>query len=194
MKLVLATGNKGKLKEMRHLLDQSGFEVLGLEDFEGLPEVVEDGDTFDANARKKAQTIADLTGYLTLADDSGLVVEALDGQPGVHSARYAGEPSDDGANNRKLLGALEGVPQEKRKAAFHCSMALCIPSGDCSFFSGRVEGVILEEARGEGGFGYDPLFLVREYGKTMAELPIEVKNRISHRGQALKKVVAHLLA
>jgi len=157
-----------------------------------LPEVEEDGETFAANARKKAQTVARLTGRLTLADDSGLEVAALDGAPGVRSARYAGEAADDAANNRKLLAALAGVPRSGRRGAFVCAMALCAPDGDCRFFSGRLEGLIVEEPRGDGGFGYDPLFLVPEYGKTLAELPLEIKNRISHRGQALRQALEAL--
>lgn len=189
MELVVATGNAGKLREIRRLLADTGIEVKGLDAFEGLPEVEEDGETFEANARKKAETIAGLTGCLTLADDSGLAVEALGGQPGVRSARYAGEGATDADNNRKLLGVLQGIPAEKRRAAFCCAMALAAPGQETRFFFGRVEGVILDQQRGEGGFGYDPLFLVPEYGKTMAELPLETKNRISHRGQALRQAI-----
>lgn len=192
MDLVIATRNQGKLKEIRRLLAEVQVEVVGLDAFADLPEVLEDGDTFEANARKKAQTVARLTGRTTLADDSGLVVAALKGEPGVHSARYAGEQAGDSDNNEKLLSALHGVPLSERQAAFHCVMALCWPDGTCSTFNGEVSGLILESPRGAGGFGYDPLFLVREYGKTMAELPLEVKNRISHRGQALRKVLDFL--
>lgn len=192
MELVVATGNAGKLREIRRLLAESGIEVLGLDAFPDLPAVEEDGETFAENAVKKAATVARLTGRLTLGDDSGLAVAALGGQPGVRSARYAGEGASDADNNRKLLEALDGVPAGERQAAFHCAMALCRPDGECRTFHGEVAGVILDGPRGEGGFGYDPLFLVREYGKTMAELPLEVKNRISHRGQALRLAVAHL--
>lgn len=189
MELVVATRNQGKLKEIRRLLAESPVEVIGLDAFADLPEVVEDGDSFEANARKKAETVARLTGRTTLADDSGLVVAVLAGEPGVHSARYAGEQASDADNNAKLLRALEGMPRNERQAAFHCAMALCDPDGSCRVFHGQVSGLILDAARGGGGFGYDPLFLVREYGKTMAELPLEVKNRISHRGQALRQVL-----
>jgi XTP/dITP diphosphohydrolase len=192
MDLVVATRNAGKLREIRRLLDDAGVKVLGLIDLPGLPEVEEDGDSFAANARKKAETIARLSGRLTLADDSGLVVEALGGEPGIHSARYAGIDADDAANNRKLLAALSRVPGERRQAAFVCVMALCHPHGDCRLFEGRLEGIVLEEPRGEEGFGYDPLFLVPEFGRTLAELSIEAKNRTSHRGQALRQVVDHL--
>jgi len=192
MELVVATRNQGKLREIRRLLEESEVRVLGLDAFADLPEVEEDGETFADNARKKAQTVARLTGRLTLADDSGLEVAALDGAPGVRSARYAGEAADDAANNRKLVAALDGVPRAGRRGAFVCAMALCTPDGDCRFFSGRLEGLIGEEPRGDGGFGYDPLFLVAEYGKTLAELPLEIKNRISHRGQALRQALAAL--
>lgn len=192
MQLVLATRNQGKLREIRELVRDTGIEVLSLEDFGDLPPVVEDGDTFEANAQKKARSIAELTGCLTLADDSGLVVEALNGQPGVLSARYAGEDATDADNNAKLIDALSEVPAGNRKGAFCCVMALCRAGGDCHLFSGRLEGEIARAPRGSGGFGYDPLFIVREYGKTLAELPLETKNRISHRGRALKEVVAFL--
>lgn len=193
MELVVATRNAGKLREISRLLAETEIQVLGMDAFADLPEVEEDGDTFEANARKKAETIARLTGRLTLADDSGLVVEALHGQPGVRSARFAGPDATDEDNNLKLLAELDGIPRERRGAAFHCAMALCRSGADCLFFFGRVPGIILDTPRGEGGFGYDPLFLVREYGKTMAELPLDVKNRISHRGQALRQAVDHLL-
>ncbi|PLX73955.1 MAG: non-canonical purine NTP pyrophosphatase [Desulfuromonas sp.] len=190
--LVVATGNKGKLREITRLLEGSGYRVLGLDAFPDAPEIVEDGDTFAANACKKATVIANHTGLLTLADDSGLVVEALDGEPGVHSARYAGAEATDADNNQKLLAEMRGVPPEKRQAAFRCVMALVDPDGNCQTFDGELKGVILEQPQGEGGFGYDPLFLLREYGQSLAELPLDLKNRVSHRGQALKKVITAL--
>lgn len=189
MELLVATRNQGKLREIRRLLEETEISVLGLDAFPDLPEVEEDGETFAVNARKKAMTIAQLTGRLTLADDSGLEVAHLGGAPGVRSARYAGDDADDAANNRKLLAALFGVPRSGRRGAFVCAMALCGPDGDCRLFSGRLAGFLAEEPRGDGGFGYDPLFLVPEYGKTLAELPLEVKNRISHRGHALRQVL-----
>ena len=190
--LVVATGNKGKLREITRLLEGHGYRVLGLEAWPDSPEVIEDGDTFAANARKKAETIAAHTGRMTLADDSGLVVTALCGEPGVHSARYGGAGATDSDNNAKLLAAMANVAEGDRQAAFMCVMALVEPGGDCRFFEGELKGVILDAPRGEGGFGYDPLFMVREYGQSLAELPLDVKNRISHRGQALKKLVAAL--
>ena len=192
MELVVATTNKGKLQEINRLLADTGIVVKGLKEIEDLPEIIEDGDTFEANARKKALTVARHCGCLTLADDSGLVVKALQGEPGVYSARYAGPEANDTDNNRKLLSAMSGLPREQRKAAFHCAMALCDPSGDCRVFQGRLDGLILESPRGSGGFGYDPLFLVPEYGQALAELPLEIKNRISHRGEALRKTLEYL--
>lgn len=192
MELLVATRNKGKLKEIQRLLVDTGIIVKGLDECGDLPDVVEDGDTFAANAHKKAATMARLTGYVTLADDSGLAVEALDGQPGIYSARYAGEGATDADNNCKLLEALVHVPANQRQAAFHCALALCTPTEDCHLFEGRLDGVILEQARGTGGFGYDPLFVVPEYGRTLAELPLDIKNRISHRGQAFKRLVDYL--
>lgn len=189
MKLLVATGNQGKLKEIRSLLEGSPIEIIGLDQLTNPPEVVEDGDTFADNARKKAQEMAEFSGYLTLADDSGLVVAALNGAPGVFSARYAGEKSNDTANNNKLLHELLNVVDEKRQAAFHCVVALAWPDGRCETYDGQVSGLIMRGGRGDGGFGYDPLFIVPEYGKTMAELPLEIKNRISHRGTALRKVI-----
>jgi XTP/dITP diphosphohydrolase len=192
MELVIATRNQGKLREIRRLFEETEIRILGLDTFPDLPEVEEDGETFADNARKKAMTVAQLTGRLTLADDSGLEVMHLGGAPGVRSARYAGDEADDAANNRKLLTAIFGVPRPGRRGAFVCAMALCGPDGDCRLFSGRLAGFLAEEPRGDGGFGYDPLFLVPEYGKTLAELPLEIKNRISHRGQALRQVLDYL--
>ncbi len=192
MDLVIATRNRGKLKEIRHLLEGTGFNVLGMDDFPGMPEIDENGATFSANALKKARTVARLTARLTLADDSGLEVMALGGAPGVHSARYAGEGASDADNNRKLLDALEQTPAEQRQGSFVCTIAICRPVGKCQLFTGRVNGMILEAPRGEGGFGYDPLFLVREHDRTLAELPLEQKNQISHRGQALRQALEYL--
>ena len=190
--LVIATKNKGKLREISRLLENSSYTVVGLDAYPDAPDVVEDGDTFTANAIKKAEEIAAYTGCLTLADDSGLVVDALSGAPGVHSARYAGKNATDADNNTKLLAALRDVAGESRQASFQCVMALVAPDGKSRTFNGEVKGVILQQPQGDGGFGYDPLFMVREYGQTMAELPLDLKNRISHRGQALKKLLATL--
>ena len=192
MELLVATRNAGKLKEIGLLLSGTGIRMKSASEFPSLPEVEEDGITFEENALKKARTMADLTGILTLADDSGLEVDALEGLPGVRSSRYAGDAASDADNIRKLLAALTGVPLPRRKAAFRCVMALCQPKGECRLFAGHLEGTILEEERGSGGFGYDPVFLVPEYGRTLAELPTEIKNRISHRGKALCQALAFL--
>ena len=194
MKLVLASRNAGKLKEIVRLLESEGVSVLSLDGFPDAPEVVEDGDTFAANAVKKAETIARATGLPCLADDSGLVVAALQGRPGVHSARFAGDSADDRSNNLKLLAEMALVPEEQRQAAFCCVMALCLPDEPTRLFEGRVEGLILKQGQGDGGFGYDPLFWLPEFGCTMAELPVDIKNKISHRGLALRQVVEYLSA
>lgn len=194
MELVVATRNAGKLKEIRRLLESRNVAVLGLDQFPEAPEVEEDGDTFKANAEKKAQEVALVTGRPCLADDSGLTVEALSGRPGVHSARFSGVDANDASNNRKLLEMMASVPKKERQAAFCCVMALCLPGQPTHLFEGRVEGVILDKERGEGGFGYDPLFWLPEFNCSMAELPLDVKNQISHRGQALRQVVEFLSA
>ena len=193
MELLVATRNLGKLNEIRALFAPLSITVRGLADFPELPEIVEDGLTFAENAEKKAATIARLTGRPTLADDSGLEVVALGGAPGIHSARYAGADAGDTANNRKLLAALATFPPGQRAAAFVCVIALCTPDGSCRTFAGRLEGEIIDEARGAEGFGYDPLFVVAGQQRTLAEIPLDEKNRISHRAQALAQVVAVLL-
>ena len=190
--LVLATRNNGKLTELRRLLENTGIKLVGMMDLPALPDVVEDGDTFAANARKKAETIAGLTGLPCLADDSGLSVEALDGRPGVQSARFAGMGASDADNNEKLLRSLAHTPESRRQAAFHCVMALAEPGKPTRLFKGQVDGRILVSPQGEGGFGYDPLFYLPEQGCTMAQLPLDAKNRISHRGRALRQVLVFL--
>jgi XTP/dITP diphosphohydrolase len=192
--LLVASGNKGKLREFAELLRGVVDTVLSPADFPALPEVVEDGDTFQANAIKKALSAAIATGRPVLADDSGLCVDCLGGRPGVRSARFAGEEASDADNNALLLRELAGVPAERRGAAFHCVIALCRPDGSCQTFDGKLPGVILEAPRGDGGFGYDPLFLVPEYGQTLSELPLEIKNSISHRGRAMQQLKAALAA
>lgn len=190
--LVVASGNRGKLTEIAGILQGFVGRMYSPADFPRIPEVIEDGDSFEANARKKALAAAVATGVPALADDSGLVVDALGGRPGVHSARFAGQGCGDAANNEMLLRCLEGIESLGRTAAFHCVVALCYPDGNCEFFRGELNGVILDAPRGEGGFGYDPLFLVPELGKTLAELDMETKNRISHRGIALEKLKLYI--
>jgi len=184
--LVVATRNRGKIKEIQAYLEGVVEVVSCAADFKGFPETVEDGATFELNALKKAREAMAFTGQPALADDSGLVVDALGGRPGVYSARFAGEEADDTANNRRLLGELELVPLQQRKAAFVCALAFVAPDGAEQVFVGRVAGRILVSGQGDGGFGYDPLFLVDGFDRTMAELTIEEKNLISHRGQALR--------
>jgi XTP/dITP diphosphohydrolase len=191
--LLVASGNLGKVAEIARALEGCPFRLLSLADFPSLPAVVEDGDTFEANARKKAMSAALATGIPALADDSGLVVDALGGLPGVYSARFAGECAGDRQNNDKLLFALNNTPGADRTASFVCVMVLCFPDGKCAVFEGELKGKLLDEPRGSGGFGYDPLFLVPEYGKTLAELDIDVKNSISHRGKALARARDYLL-
>lgn len=188
MKLLMATRNKGKVRELRQLLSGLDVELLSVDDAGDLPEVEEDGETFTANAIKKARTLAQASGLWALADDSGLEVDALGGAPGVHSARYAGEPCDFAANNRKLLKALEGV--ENRRARFRCVIALASPDGRVETVEGACEGEIAPALRGEGGFGYDPLFCPQGHAETFAEMPAERKHTLSHRGEALRKAVA----
>ena len=186
MPLLVATRNRGKIKEIKALLNGLVEEVICAADLPDLPETVEDGATFAENALKKAREASKVTGLAVLADDSGLVVDGLGGRPGVYSARFAGTDATDTANNVKLLQEVAGLSQAERSAAFVCSMAYVSPDGVERLFEGRVEGTIIDQPRGKHGFGYDPLFLVNGYQQTMAELPLEVKNRFSHRGQALR--------
>lgn len=190
--LVVATRNRGKLKELQALLGGVVDTVRCAVDFPSFSETIEDGLTFQENALKKAREAMLFTGLPALADDSGLVVDALDGRPGVYSARFAGEDADDAANNRRLLEELNNVPAGQRQAAFVCVLAFVTPDGVEQVFSGRVGGNILTLSRGAGGFGYDPLFLVDGFNQTMAELPLQEKNKISHRGQALQHFRAFL--
>lgn len=191
--LIVATRNRGKLLEIKKILDGVYNQICSLADFPGLPEIEEDGATFEQNAVKKASIIAKISGIPTLADDSGLAVDILSGRPGVYSARFAGPEATDEMNNTKLLDELRGVPFERRGAAFHCVIALCLPNGVCTTFSGELRGSILEAPQGSGGFGYDPLFFVEREGLSLAEMPLERKNRLSHRGKALELMKKELL-
>lgn len=184
--LVIATTNQNKLKEFREILKDLQLEVLSLADFGPIPPVVEDGSTFEENAYKKALHTAKVLGLPAIADDSGLVVPALGGAPGVYSARYAGEQATDQENSEKLLRELEGV--EDRRAYFQCALSIAVPSGPALTYEGQCQGVILDEQRGSSGFGYDPLFYYGELCRTFAELTMAEKNRVSHRGQALAAV------
>ncbi|MCH7701558.1 MAG: XTP/dITP diphosphatase [Planctomycetes bacterium] len=187
--IVLATTNPGKLREVAAVLNVAGVRVLSLADFPAYPEPVEDGTTFAANAALKACYYSRMTGHWALADDSGLVVDALDGAPGILSARYAGPASDDQANNAKLVHALAGIPDDRRSARFRCALALADGQTVLATAEGIIEGRIIDHPRGLNGFGYDPHFLVPELDLTTAELSPEDKNRRSHRGQALRLIL-----
>jgi len=187
LELILASKNRDKIRELRMMLEGTDMEVRSMLDFPAIEEVKEDGDTFAENALKKARSIFEKTGKISLADDTGLVVPALSGAPGVYSARYAGEKAVYEDNVRKLLKEMSGI--QNRKAKFVCTMALLFPGGEEHIVSGSVEGLITESPRGRGGFGYDPVFLVPEYKKTFAEMDTELKNRISHRAKALEEVL-----
>ncbi|MGE0087767.1 MAG: XTP/dITP diphosphatase [Desulfococcaceae bacterium] len=184
--LVIATRNKGKTAEIRQLLKDFPIEIRNLDDFGPIPEVKEDGNTFDDNAYKKAAFTARVLGFPALADDSGLTVEALDGRPGVHSARYGGEGLSDRDRYEKLLREMEG--KENRKAAFECVISLAVPTGPALTYEGRCEGILSLEPAGESGFGYDPIFFYPPLNKTFAQMTGEEKNQVSHRGKALQEV------
>ena len=188
--VVLATKNQGKIKEFTELLSPVFGKVLSLREFNSLPEIVEDGETFGENALKKARVISKLTQKITLADDSGLEVDALGGRPGVFSSRYAGENAGDEENINKLLQELKGAAN--RNARFVCCLALVFPDGKEITVEGRCEGVIVEEPKGKGGFGYDPVFYLPELNKTMAELTLEEKNLLSHRSRAVNALIMYL--
>ncbi|AFQ46056.1 XTP/dITP diphosphatase [Desulfosporosinus meridiei] len=189
MKIILATQNKGKIRELQELLGDADIEVLSLKDIEDWEDVEEDGITFADNAALKAKAAVKKTGLIALADDSGLEVDALAGSPGVYSARFAGEPKDDERNNDKLLQELKEVADSQRQARFRCALVIATPDGKEFLTEGTVEGQILTERRGRDGFGYDPLFFVPEYQRTMAELTLSEKNRLSHRAQAFRKAI-----
>lgn len=192
MDLVLATRSRKKIEEIRRLLRDLDIHIRTLDEFPGCPAVAEDGRTFEENAVKKAVAVARYTGQTVLADDSGLEVDALGGAPGVRSARYAGEPSDDRRNLEKLLEDLRSVGDAKRQARFVCCIALAFPDGRVETFSSTAEGTIGKEPRGSRGFGYDPVFYPRGARLTFAEMDGEAKNAISHRGVALRAVKRYL--
>jgi XTP/dITP diphosphohydrolase len=190
--IVVASGNKGKVAEIAAALVALPVKVLSLDDMGAAAEAEENGQTFEANAVLKATHYSLLTGKACLADDSGLEVDALHGAPGVYSARYAGEEAGDAACNRKLLAELAAVPPAHRSARFRCVLAYVTPEGVLLTAEGSCEGQILCEPRGEGGFGYDPLFYIPSLDKTMAELSLADKNVVSHRGQALRNMTMKL--
>ena len=184
--LVIATRNKGKTAEIKELLQGFPVEIKNLDNFGPIPQLEEDGETFDDNAYKKASFAARILGFPSLADDSGLLVEALDGAPGVHSARYAGENATDEERCLKLLKEMEG--KANRRAAFECVISIAVPSGPALTYEARCEGLITESPVGSSGFGYDPVFFYPPHQKTFAELTREEKNRISHRGKAFAEL------
>ncbi len=188
MKMVLASKNRHKAEEISSILGESikiiTQDAAGVGDID----VVEDGLTFEENAAKKAETIMKATNLMAIADDSGLCVDALGGRPGVYTARFAGENATDDENISKLLGELSGVPESERTASFVCVIAIAAPGEETKLFRGECKGRIAFEKKGENGFGYDPVFFIPEYNKSMAEIPPSIKNSISHRSNALKKL------
>jgi len=188
--IVLATRNKGKTREINALLKGSPIEIKNLDDFGPIPEVIEDGETFDDNAYKKASFTAKILGYPAMADDSGLCVEALDGAPGVYSARYAGENASDADNVKKMLDALES--KKNRNAAFKCVISIAVPTGAALTYEAECKGILTKEPIGDNGFGYDPLFFYPEFNKTFAQLTIQEKGQVSHRGKALKEIAGEV--
>jgi len=189
VKIILATQNQGKIRELQELLVDENIEVLSLLDIPGWEDVEENGITFADNAALKAKEAVRRTGLIALADDSGLEVDALEGAPGVYSARYAGETKNDERNIDKLLHLLETIPEDKRTARFRCALVMATPFGEEYLTEGAVEGRILTQRRGADGFGYDPVFYVPQFARTMAELTMTEKNTLSHRAQAFRQVI-----
>ncbi|MDX5474005.1 MAG: XTP/dITP diphosphatase [Bacillaceae bacterium] len=184
--LIIATNNEGKVKEFQNIFSEKGYTVRSLKDFPEIDDVEETGTTFEENALLKAQTVAKALKVVVIADDSGLEVDALNGEPGVYSARYAGTDKNDEANIDKVLEKLQEVPEEKRTARFVCVLAVAMPDGESLTVRGTCEGFIANERKGENGFGYDPIFYIKEIDKTMAQLSKEEKNKISHRARAIE--------
>ncbi len=187
--IVIATKNKGKLREFRSILADAYDDILSLADFDNIPDIEETGLSFRENALIKAKATSDFLAMDAIGDDSGLVVDALGGAPGIYSARYAGEGASDDGNNEKLLSELKG--EKNRNARFVCCIALVLTDGTQEFFEGECSGQIIQEKRGQSGFGYDPVFYVSQYGKTLAELGPDIKNRISHRAIASGKLLSY---
>lgn len=185
-KLIFATGNAGKMKEIREILGREGLEILSQKEAGIVNDAEENGSTFEENALIKARAVAAETDALVLADDSGLEIDYLNGEPGIYSARYLGEDTPYAIKNQKLLERMQDVPEEKRTARFVCAIAAVLPDGRELTTRGTIEGIIGYEVRGEGGFGYDPIFFVPEFGCSTAELTMEQKNAVSHRGKALR--------
>lgn len=192
--IVVATRNRKKMGEIADLLAPHGIRTLCIADFPGVPETIEDGSTFAANAAKKARGVALHLGRWAIGEDSGLCVDALDGRPGIYSARYSGEQATDASNNAKLQNELAGVPESRRGAGYVCSVAVCDATGAVRLTEeATCRGMIIREARGTNGFGYDPYFLVREYHRTFGELPPIVKRHLSHRARAFARLTPRLV-
>lgn len=191
-KLIIATKNQGKAKEFVTLFSPLGYKVLTMLDLEDAIDVEETGTTFEENAILKAEALSKQYNTMVIADDSGLIIDALGGRPGVYSARYAGEEKSDEANIDKVLEELQGVPSKQRTARFYCALAIAAPDKETITVAGRVEGIITSDRRGENGFGYDPIFYVPSFNRTMAQLQSSEKNAISHRANALKNLQAEL--
>lgn len=187
-RIIFATGNQGKMKEIREILADTEYEVVSMKEAGVDAEIIEDGTTFEENAVIKAKAIMELTGELTMADDSGLEIDALNKEPGVYSARYMGEDTPYPVKNQKILDRMAGVPEKERTARFVCVIAAAFPDGQIRTSHGTMEGIIGYEIKGENGFGYDPIFFLPELGRYSAELCSEEKNRLSHRGEALRKI------
>lgn len=186
--IIFATGNQGKIKEIKKILGDLGMEILSMKEAGIVTDIEENGSTFMENAVIKAKAVSQYTEAIVMADDSGLVIDALNGEPGIYSARYMGEDTSYRIKNQNLIDRLEGVPDEKRTARFVCAIAAVLPDGTVLQAEGTIEGIIGYEERGENGFGYDPIFYVPELGKSTAELSDDEKNAISHRGNALRKM------
>lgn len=191
-RILFATGNQDKMKEIREILSDLPAEILSMKEAGIQAEIVEDGKSFAENAQIKAKAVMELSGELVLADDSGLEIDYLNKEPGIYSARYMGEDTSYQVKNANLIQRLEGVPDEQRTARFVCAIAAAFPDGTILTTEGTIEGRIGYEERGKNGFGYDPIFYVPEYGCTTAELTEEQKNKVSHRGKALRKMAEEL--
>ena len=192
MRLIVATGNEDKVREIDEILEGTGFEAVSMKQAGFNPDIVEDGTTFEENALKKAMAVHELSGEYVMADDSGLCIDALDGAPGIYSARFCGEDSTYEEKFRKIFEMLADVPEDKRTAQFVCAIAVVKPDGTSFTVRGECRGVLHEKPVGENGFGYDPIFYVPEFGMTTAQMDPEVKNSISHRGRALRAMVEKL--
>ncbi|MCI8597044.1 MAG: XTP/dITP diphosphatase [Lachnospiraceae bacterium] len=191
-KIIFATGNEGKMREIRMILEDLGMEILSMKEVDIQADIEENGSTFEENAVIKAKAVMELTGTIVLADDSGLEIDYLNKEPGIYSARYMGEDTSYRIKNQNLIDRLDGVPEEKRTARFVCVIAAALPDGRVLVTRGAIEGIIGYEERGEGGFGYDPIFFLPEYGCSTAELSMEKKNELSHRGKALRAMKEEL--